>query len=471
MLVGRVLAIAVALLGLRLSTAFLAPSEYGALAVLQAMQLLAVFFLTNPVVQYLNRKLHEWSEAGVLLHFLRLYLVYVNACAGLAALVALVWAHGGQGAGAAVHFALVFMGVLALAWGPVIAAFLNLLGHRIASIVLGTIGSLCGLGLSALLARLSPTGVSWFAGGVIANVLMGLLAYRLLAARIPPAQVLPRSARREGVELLRFALPLAVSAGFMWFLLSGYRLAFEHVWGVRQLGLAAVALSVATQVWAVLESLASQYLQPYLYRRMAVGDAGGDVMACSDYVNVIAPIYLGFAAVVATNAPLAFGVLVAGGYHGGLSIFVVAIYVELLRVLTNAFCMAAHARKEARTLIVSYLLAALTVAAGVQLVGYLGLGILSGSLVLLAGGAVGLVAVVIFMRRLVPFVPDRRAWGLGLLVAGSGAVMGMAALHSAPGWSWGRAALALASGVAFLLYVRVILSGNPSLARLVAGPQ
>lgn len=465
-LIGRVLAVAIALLGLRLSTTFLAPAEYGVLALLQTLQLLAIFFLTNPVVQYLNRKLHEWSAAGQLVHRLRLYLLYVNGCSLVAAAAALAWQRSGEAAADALSFAVIFLGVLALAWGPVLSSFLNLLGNRIASITLMTASGLMGLGLAALLAWLSPGGLNWFAGLVVGNALAGLLAYRMLLANIPPLQEASAPPPGERAEALRFIVPLAVSAAFMWFLVAGYRLVFDLVWGAALLGYAAVGLGVATQLWAVSESLATQYLQPYLYRRMAEGQESGDRGACSDYVNVIGPLYLGFSALVAVNAPLAYGLLVADGYHGGLVIFMIAIYVDLLRVLTNAFCMPAHASKDARLLIWSYLTAAVFVAAGLMVVAWLGLGIVAGCLVLLSGGAVGFVSVVLRMRRLAPFVPDWRVWGAGVAIAVLGLSAAVAGLNGPVGLSWEKAVVAVLSGAVFLGYVRLVLTGNLSLQRL-----
>lgn len=466
-LLGRVMGILVALVALRVSTLLLDPAEFGRFAILQSMQLLVIWFLTQPVVQYLNRKLHDWSESGVLDSRLRLYFLYINGCALLAAVAAMLWLRlttATAASGLWLSFLLMFLGVIALAWGPVLGAFLNMLGNRVAFVSLMTAAAVLGLLLSLALTCLSPSGGNWFAGGVIGNALVGVFAYRTLRARIAGIEAQPAQLPAgDRWQVLRFVVPLAASAALMWFIVSGHRLAFERLWGADAMGTAAVSLALSTQVWAVLEMLATQYLHPYLYSRIA----GRDALACSDYANVLGPLYLGCSGVIAVNAVLIQSVLVSHPSRLGLLVFFVAIYADLARVITNAFSMSAHARQDTRPLIISYLLAVIVVGGGLGMAARAGLDIVAGCAALVMGAAMALVAVLWFARRLVVLKADWRAWALGLALAVAGGLAGLASLEesSRPAETlWLRALLSSMVGAAFLV---VLLRNNPALGRLI----
>lgn len=470
-LVGRAIAIVLALATLRLSTHFLAPAEYGWLAILQAMQLLAIFFLTNPVAQYLSRHVHEWSAEGGLLPRLRLYLGYVVGCSFLAALAFAAWLQfsGGHARGGLQPVLLIFFGVVALAWGPVLSSSLNFLGHRVVSIVLTAGAALAGLVIAVALSRIEPSADSWFAGTVISTVVMGIFAWGMLRRRLPPVPEIRMTWRADAAAMLRFSGPLAISAIFMWLLLAGYRLEMDYLWGKAELGRTVVGLVVAAQVWAVVEQLALQYLQPYLYSHMNSAGTRDGSLACSDFMNVLGPLYLGYSGLVIVNAPLIYKVLVAEAYHDGLGIFLIAVYIELFRVLGNGFAMAAHVRKDTQSLVKTYALAAIFVVGGVYVAGRFGMGIVAACYILLAGGALMLAGMVFRSRRLVPFEIDWKRWGAGIVVAiASGSVAGLM-----PEWQVGLGGLvlmALVSALAFLAYVALVLFRNQSLTRLLQRP-
>lgn len=466
-LLGRILGILVALVALRLSTLLLDPAEFGRFAILQSMQLLAIWFLTQPVVQYLNRKLHDWSESGLLDSRLRLYFLYVNGCALLAAVASVFWLRlttATPTSGLSQSFLLMFLGVIAVAWGPVLSAFLNILGNRLAFVTLMTAAAVLGLLLSVALTSLSPNGANWFAGTVIGNAVVGVFAYRAVRARIAAVATTPGLLPEgDGGQVVRFVVPLAASAALMWFIVSGHRLAFERLWGGEIMGVAAVSLALSAQVWAVLELLAIQYFHPYLYARIA----GGDALACSDYANVLGPLYLGCSGVIAVNAVLIQSVLVSYPARLGLLVFFVAIYADLARVITNAFSMSVHARKDTRPLIISYLLAVIVVAGGLGVAARNGLDVVAGSVVLVAGAFVALAAVLWFARRLVVLETDWNAWGLGLVLAIAGGLAGLASLqesHQLTVNLWWRAAVSALVGAAFLV---ILLRNNPALRRLL----
>jgi O-antigen/teichoic acid export membrane protein len=472
-LVGRVIAIVLALATLRLSTHFLEPAEYGWLAILQAMQLFAIFFLTNPVLQYINRHLNGWSREGVLAPRLRLYLGYVMACALVAALVFALWMQLEAELSVREQWLsvlLIFLGVIALAWGPAIGSFLNFLGHRVLSILLTAGAALLGLLLACSLVLLSPSAIGWFAGIVAGTLLAGMAAYAVLVRRIPPTREIRVPWQADVPDMLRFSGPLAISAGFMWFVLSGYRLEFDYLWGKAVLGHTVVGLVVAAQVWAVVETLAQQFLYPYVYANMSSGDETDGARACSDFVNVLGPLYLGYAGFIAVNVSLIYQLLVAESYRSGAMFFLVATFIELLRVLTNSLALAAHVRKDTRALIKSYILASGAIALGIFFVGKAGMGIMAACLILLAGAALLLVVVYAYMRRLVPFRLEFRRWSAGAAAALAGGAAGFALLVSGEATVIRMLLVATVSFVVFAAYVALVLFRNPSLARLLQRP-
>ena len=52
----------------------------------------------------------------------------------------------------------------------------------------------------------------------------------------------------------------------MWFLNSGYRMIVEKMYGLEFLAFLGVGLAVSSQVFAIAESLLTQYFIPELYK-------------------------------------------------------------------------------------------------------------------------------------------------------------------------------------------------------------
>jgi O-antigen/teichoic acid export membrane protein len=116
--------------------------------------------------------------------------------------------------------------------------------------------------------------------------------------------------------ILKFCLPLAVATGFMWLQNTGYRFVVGGVWGVTELGILVVGLGISAQLWAIVESLAMQFLGPYLYRHIT--DSKSDVQygqALSDYMNSLVPVYAVFAGFNAVCGTAVLNVLTDERYH------------------------------------------------------------------------------------------------------------------------------------------------------------
>ena len=68
-----------ALVTIRAVTTFLTPEQYGALALLIAVQTFCGFFLVNPVGQHINLHTHAWWDDGTLMARLKSYRRYIFA--------------------------------------------------------------------------------------------------------------------------------------------------------------------------------------------------------------------------------------------------------------------------------------------------------------------------------------------------------------------------------------------------------
>lgn len=368
---GRLAAALLSLITIRAVTTFLTPEQYGVLALLIAVQMFCGLFLVNPVGQHINLHTHAWWDDGTLMARLKHYRLYVFS-------VSLI--------GGAVVFGMVkqqtieqvlwtsvamFAAVVAGTWNATLIPMLNMLGFRAASVLWSIITVTTGLVCAIFFVMWWPYATAWFAGQAIGMGIGALGAKYVLrqhALRINVAQgSLPLIDRRT---VLSYCLPLAFATGLMWLQLSGYRFLIEGYWGLAQLGFMAVGLQLAGQISALAESLAMQFLYPLFYRRVSAHEENESVvLAFSDLLNTLVPVYFVLTGLIVLSAPYLLKLLVASQFQDAISFVMLGAGIELCRVLGNLLSNAAHIRRKTKSLAFPY-------AAGA---------VISFSLILLAG--------------------------------------------------------------------------------------
>jgi hypothetical protein len=103
--------------------------------------------------------------------------------------------------------------------------------------------------------------------------------------------------------------------------------------GVEVLGAMAVGLGLSNQLWALAESLASQFLFPLFLKRISGASPADARVAYSDYLNVLGPVYVVVASANVVAASALLKLLIAPEYASVVLFVQLGALVELFRVL------------------------------------------------------------------------------------------------------------------------------------------
>lgn len=408
-------------------TSLIEPKDFGIYALLVAFQGLCGLLLINPVGQHINRHTHAWWDDGTLLKRLVGYNRYVIAVSAGIALVVVVWwllypgtDHSITGAllSALAVSAMVYLGT----WNGTLVYILNMLGFRSSSVGWMLSSSVIGLGFSSLLAYEYHTGTSWVLGqavGMAAGAIgAGLMLRQYQAARKLVELSLDKlPALLDRQTILNYCLPLAAATGLMWLQNTGYRFWVGGAWGAADLGLLAVGLSISAQIWAIIETLSMQFLNPYFFRHITEVQSEEQKSAVlSDMVNVMWPIYAvlaGFNVVFASSLLI---VLTNERYHAAVTFVLLGVLIEFARCTGNLWSYAAQIERRTTKYILPYALGALIVWGGA-----LGVSAMQGDIKMLAivlavSGVVMCAEMVRTMQRMMPVKLDVYRWLAGATV-------------------------------------------------------
>jgi O-antigen/teichoic acid export membrane protein len=465
---GRIVTALVGVVTIRLSTSLLTPEQFGVLAILLTFQAFCGLLLVNPVGQYINRHTHTWADDGSLLPRLRSYRSWVAVSALSGALVSGIWSISQPISWferCAVMLTLAVM-VTAATANATSVFLLNMLGRRSLSVGWAGVTAIVGLMLSWALVTAFGTGLAWFAGqalGMAFGALGASYAVRLglMSQGVGKLPLLEQGALRS------YILPLAVATGLMWWLLSGYRLLVEAHWGLAALGQAVVGLTLASQLWGLLESLAMQFLYPLFFRRIANGDTQDDKLAFADLLNTLGPVYLVFLAATAVAAPTLLKLFVDSSYSHVVPFVLLGVAIECCRTLGNLLATAAQVDRRMVALIVPYGAGAVTLTAGLWLLTHIESGIDQAIAMPAVAGVVALLAMAFAMGRLQAFHLDIPRWLGALAVVALSAILVESGLPTPKGFIEAIQGIAII-GLLVIGSLVALLWKNPSVIRLLS---
>lgn len=464
---GRLASALMALVAIRAVTTFLTPAQYGELALLIAVQMFCGLFLVNPVGQHINLHTHAWWDDGTLMARLKPYRRYVFAVSFVGG--AAVFAMGKQYSVEQVLWTSTAMcaAVVAGTWNATLIPMLNMLGFRAASVLWSIVTVTIGLVCSIFFVMWLPSATAWFAGQTIGMGIGALGAKYVLrqhSLRAKSVQgALPLIDRRT---VLSYCLPLALATGLMWLQLSGYRFLIEGYWGLAQLGFMAVGLQLAGQISALTESLAIQFLYPLFYRRVSAHEEHDEVvLAFSDLLNTLVPVYFVLTGLIVLSAPYLLKLLVASQFQDAISFVMLGAGIELCRVLGNLLSNAAHIRRKTISLALPYAAGAVTTLILIFLAGVWQREMIWVGGALISGAMAMFLVMLISMYRQVNFRLDvgRCFFGVAMMLV---MMMLVAWMPIAEGWGGGIGYLIGTATLASVV-VGALLWKNPAMLRLL----
>lgn len=475
---GRVVTAFIAIASIRIMTSLLEPKDYGIYVLLIAFQGFCGLTLISPVGLFINRHTHAWWDDGTLLKRLIGYNRYVIAVSTGISLAVVVWWPLYSGADQAIDSTL----LSALAVGAIVylttlngtfIGILNMLGFRSASVRWMLTSSIFSLGFSSLFAFEYRTATSWVLGQVVGMAVgtlgagAALRQYQATRKLIVNGLIDSLSALNRQT-ILTYCLPLGVATGLLWLQNTGYRFLVAETWGPAELGLLAVGLGISSQIWSVVESLFTQFLNPYFFRHITRAQSDEQKSAIlSDMVNVVWPIYAVLAGFNLVFAISLLTILANERYHAAETFIIFGVLIEFSRCTANLWSYAAQIEQRTTKYIFSYGLGAAIVWLGAVVVTYMHGDILMMGVVLVISSLTICAAMVFVMHRMIPIKLDIGRWlaGLSILAVCLTSVIFMPIKADGLMINIGLIiiGLVIAAGMVFILLWR-----NPALSRLLA---
>jgi O-antigen/teichoic acid export membrane protein len=352
-ILGRGLQVVTAFASTRLLTSFLSPEEVGRCSILAGLTAFFALLLINPMGTYINRKTHEWHRNGTIQSNLYLYWLYLLAIA-LFALIVLLLLKSTVGLGIEIAWfwlLVVVAGSLLFNTGNVtITSILNMLGNRIAFVVLTLLTLWLGLGLSVLfVTQIAGRAEYWLSGGILSLLVIFGGAYGYLTRGLNHTK---NGACSESLSIpqwgmllpvLRFAWPVAITAGLSWVQMQSYRFVLSHFGGLGALGLFTVGYGIGASLLGIFFAIFMQYYYPIFYREVSTADSEGRRTSWNKLAVYLFPGALLMAAFTIACAPYLTKLMVAAEFQASEQFILWGALTYFAYVVCCGFGMIAHA--------------------------------------------------------------------------------------------------------------------------------
>ncbi len=362
-LLGNAALFILLLLGMRLATSYLPPEEMGRLSLIMATTAFFALFLVNPVGMYINRRLHAWDELGRAKYYFKLYSLYLLAvgliAAGILAVSKILGILGLQ-------FNMTWL--LVLVCGSLFfntinqtaIPSLNLLEFRgrffiltLATIAMGLVSAY------SLVHAFSSVAEYWLMGQLIGQAVFAVVGVVVLFAKLQKSVVAQRPTNAHLRVLFSFAWPVAVSVGFNWLQMQGYRFLAADSLGLAALGLFVVGYGICAALLGGFEIVMTTYLQPYFYKSASNSDGTKQSLAWNTYAAAILPSLVLVAFILIALAPELTRFMVGPAYQSSSQFVVWGVLAEGARVVAGVYSMSAHAKMKTRLLILPNIMGAI----------------------------------------------------------------------------------------------------------------
>ncbi|RCS57404.1 lipopolysaccharide biosynthesis protein [Parvibium lacunae] len=466
--IGRICVGLLTLANVKITTSYFSPSQYGQLALLISIQFFCSLVLVSPIGQYINRHTHEWQSSGILRQKLDQHSNYLLATALIGMAICCIFSFLRSGVSPDwFELLAIFLAVYWVNLNATYVPLLNMLGFAKKSAQLSLLGSALVVLFCFFSLKYIDSVPSWLIAYSSALLVPAFIARSYIRKYVVTDPDFERSDFLNWATYRDFCIPLAISAGLLWFLQYGHRWIIEYHWGASFLGLLALGMTLAMQIFGLVESVLMQYFYPRFFKKLdefAAEDRSQEI-AMSQIVNLLGPIYLLLAGILLTLAyPIVF-LLGGSSYIDAYFFFAVGILIELCRSVANVFSLAAQIRKVTATQVPPYLCAIVLFFITSVLLYVISLPAKFIAFSLLVAGIGMVVMMYYLMYNLVNFTIQVGYWLLGFLALSAGISINL--LFS---WSENLAFLVLESfliSLPFLIVTYYIIFTNANLNQML----
>ena len=312
---------------------------------------------------YMNRRLHAWADAGLLIsRFIRfgLFLVGIALLAALVVpIVQLAFGHPWPISNAWL-VSLVAGYLIVTTLNQTIIPSLNILGHRISWLIFSTLTLISALGFSLLLAQQTSSAEYWQIGQLAGYLLGFLVAIPFFINYVNRPTRKPLTEPDSLRTIAAFTLPLAISIALNWVQFQSYRLVLVRYMNLEVLGKFVAVYILVAGLMAAFENLIQQYFYPDLYAKSTSLVESERAQAWRQFASVALPTtMIGGLTLLALGRPLV-RLMLAPAFQDAFPVIVIAVITETCRVCANIYAMAGHVAMKTRALLVPQIVSAIS---------------------------------------------------------------------------------------------------------------
>ncbi|TFH92998.1 hypothetical protein [Vibrio ouci] len=400
LLAGRLIQVALTLVALRVSTTILPQLEMGYVYYLIVLQSFFTLFLISPVGQFFNRQASKWYDNNIIYSNYIKQVVYISLISVLSTIVLFFAKLLGYDLPSYSLLVVSSCLVLSQSSNQTIVPLLNMLGHRRAFVSFSLITAIFSLLMSFIfITFFGATAFSWLLGIVVGNLIVTIIATLWFKTTLTNNQ---SNAGIDLAQLRRFCLPIAIATIFMWFLNSGYRMVVEGVYGLEFLAFLGVGLSVSSQVFSIAESLLTQYFIPGLFKKSEVDCEISRTNLVNSYFSLVIPLYVSLALFLTHSIEYFFPYIIAEQYYDAYHFAIYGAWIELGRVLTNAFAIVSQVERKTSKFLFPYAFGAVFLFLSMSLNNEF-YSVVSIETLLVTSGFIVLITMYFFMKRSLKF--------------------------------------------------------------------
>ncbi len=207
---------------------------------------------------------------------------------------------------------------------------------------------------------------SWLYGFVISNILCYFTAFLFFRNYYKKAS---NQEFKYNSEIFKFSSQILFINIIAWCIYDGSKFIGEYLFDKADLGILLLGMALSAQIFSTLEGFISQLILPWLFDNIALKNSKEKFHKFQKYFKIVIPVFLLLLTITIIASDLILSILIdESKINKGLkSIFIIGLFIEVIKVFINSIKNIFFVKLEAKILIVSYFFGTIVFAALIYL--------------------------------------------------------------------------------------------------------
>ena len=310
----------------------------------------------NPIGMYVNRKIHEWHNNGVLKKNLyKINLLYIVGALLLIPILIIFRSKLNSETSVLVASSILITFIFSTTVNNTLIPALNLLGESFKFVILTNLTNILGLVISyVFVTTILHDPYMWLLGQAISFLVLSVIAMLFISKmNLKTSKEIDSNFNLN--ELLKFGVPVAFTNVFVWGMSQSFRFFLKDNIDSDYFGKMVFGFGLATSLCVAVEYLFQQLYLPKFYNDLNETSEKKQI-AWNVYLNKVVPSYLALILFIIGLSPFLMKLLADLKFKDSFKFLAVGAIIEFLRMLGNVFNMAMHANMNTKKSVVPYVL-------------------------------------------------------------------------------------------------------------------